>query len=322
MPANDFVRYGHPNSDSLTHHLQTRNANTWTTFVPRLTGWSPLLAARGGSAAACNHDEQLAIAPASAALDSFGNPSAKVPWYSLNRTGVPYGFVGPEQRQRHSPLRVVCGGAVGGTESRWRENGSASGEVVGPDTCRRGGGMGRLNGLRSLRLVSGMHGGGHCTGKTAARCCRGASLWVPQSSGTCEHPTNENDKRGPSVSVGTWSKMGRAWVNQKVGRSAWMGEWADWSWASPVFYFNLFLLLFSILLYFQIQFEFKLCGSPFTNYICEIRSTNFGDIYLYIYYLYFHNLYFFLLPPFSYFQTLISPILFSALILNLNLDLP
>jgi hypothetical protein len=44
--------------------------------------------------------------------------------------------------------------------------------------------------------------------------------------------------------------------------------------------------------------------------------------YLFIYIIYIFITFFFLLRPFSYFQTLISLILFSALILNSNLDLP
>jgi hypothetical protein len=47
-----------------------------------------------------------------------------------------------------------------------------------------------------------------------------------------------------------------------------------------------FFSYFPLFLYFQIQFEFKLCGSPFTNYISEIRSTNSRYIYVYIYIIY------------------------------------
>jgi hypothetical protein len=67
-----------------------------------------------------------------------------------------------------------------------------------------------------------------------------------------------------------------------------------------LFLFFSFLFLF---LYFQIQFEFKfkLCGSPL-QIISKKLAVLIMEIFIYIYYLYFHNLYFLLLPPFFIFK--------------------
>jgi hypothetical protein len=56
-----------------------------------------LATARCGSTTANCSDEQLAVSPATTVLGSFRNPSAMVPRYSQNRTGVPYGPVRQEQ---------------------------------------------------------------------------------------------------------------------------------------------------------------------------------------------------------------------------------
>ena len=68
-----------------------------------------------------------------------------------------------------------------------------------------------------------------------------------------------------------------------------------------VFYFFSFpFLYFPIQFFFEFNFQFKPCGSPFAHHICEIRNTKFED-FIYMYYLYFH------IPSlFLYFQTLIS----------------
>jgi hypothetical protein len=93
-----------------------------------------------------------------------------------------------------------------------------------------------------------------------------------------------------------------------VGRVVGFLQWAEMVVGRPMKSFILFyFILYSLFSISKFKFEFKLLWLITTTYICEIRGINSGYIYLYIYYLYFHNLlYLFLLLPFSYFQTLIS----------------
>jgi hypothetical protein len=114
---------------------------------------------------------------------------------------------------------------------------------------------------------------------------------------------------GPSYSSFTTRLKIAAWVLRLYNSTGYPSFRVP---TGPKRCFNLFL----IFLYFQIQFEFefkfKPCGSSFTNYICAVRSTNFGDIYIYILFIF--------LYPFSFY--LLSFFLFSNPNFNLEFNTP
>jgi hypothetical protein len=170
---------------------------------------------------------------------------------------------------------------MNGSEIWWREDGSESGEVMGPDTCRRGGVLAAER-LRSSWLIMRHARDGRCAREDGSARSQRDCPMAPRSSHTVREPL----PRGPacrSDSVHRETKLGRRALEKR-----WMGRHGFSPGASFPFSSLFLFILFFFSLFPNSTLSSNLNSNLVPKYIVKLKVRNFRNINIYIYYLYFH----------------------------------